>query len=133
MSRKYTLRSLLEEREKLDAELAVLRAEMRDAVRAEVMAKIEEFEFTAYELGLIKTQHIKPSSKEHRTFEQKVKNAPRPPLYRDPATGDTWSGRGRPPLWMEGHRDDYLIQQDLEKQWTPPQDELRPSWMNPAE
>jgi DNA-binding protein H-NS len=27
---------------------------------------------------------------------------PRPPLYRDPLTGKTWSGRGRTPTWMTG-------------------------------
>ncbi|PHV21330.1 histone family protein nucleoid-structuring protein H-NS [Janthinobacterium sp. BJB446] len=30
--------------------------------------------------------------------------------YRDDATGDTWTGRGRPPKWMEGKdKDQYLI------------------------
>lgn len=40
---------------------------------------------------------------------------PIPPKYRDPATGQTWSGRGRTPRWLtsaEGqgrHRDEFLI------------------------
>jgi DNA-binding protein H-NS len=35
---------------------------------------------------------------------------PRPPLYRDPLTGKTWSGRGRAPAWMAGHpRDIFKI------------------------
>lgn len=25
-----------------------------------------------------------------------------PPKYRDPATGATWTGRGKPPRWIEG-------------------------------
>ncbi len=32
--------------------------------------------------------------------------------YRDDATGDTWTGRGRPPRWLEGKdkdKDKYLI------------------------
>ena len=31
--------------------------------------------------------------------------------YRDAATGKTWTGRGKPPLWIVGaaNRDDYLI------------------------
>lgn len=24
------------------------------------------------------------------------------PKYRDPATGATWTGRGKPPRWIEG-------------------------------
>lgn len=30
--------------------------------------------------------------------------------YRDDATGDTWTGRGRPPRWLEGKdKNRYLI------------------------
>ena len=30
--------------------------------------------------------------------------------YRDDATGDTWTGRGRPPRWLDGKdKDQYLI------------------------
>lgn len=32
------------------------------------------------------------------------------PKYRDPATGKTWSGRGKRPQWFESSRaEDYLI------------------------
>ncbi len=32
--------------------------------------------------------------------------------YRDPASGATWSGRGRAPLWMAGHeREKFAITQ----------------------
>ncbi|WP_082728115.1 H-NS family nucleoid-associated regulatory protein [Burkholderia mayonis] len=35
---------------------------------------------------------------------------PVPPKYRNPATGQTWSGRGRSPKWIAGlSRDDFLI------------------------
>lgn len=30
--------------------------------------------------------------------------------YRDDATGETWTGRGRPPRWLDGKdKDQYLI------------------------
>jgi DNA-binding protein H-NS len=36
--------------------------------------------------------------------------APVPTKYRDEATGQTWTGRGRAPKWLEGKKkDDYLI------------------------
>lgn len=30
------------------------------------------------------------------------KNAPVPAKYQDPETAKTWSGRGKPPLWIAG-------------------------------
>jgi DNA-binding protein H-NS len=36
--------------------------------------------------------------------------APVPTKYRDDATGQTWTGRGRAPKWLEGkNKNDYLI------------------------
>lgn len=36
--------------------------------------------------------------------------APVPTKYRDDATGQTWTGRGRAPKWLEGKdKADYLI------------------------
>jgi DNA-binding protein H-NS len=34
-----------------------------------------------------------------------------PPKYRDPATGKTWNGHGKPPLWLAGvsDRERFLI------------------------
>src|SRR2546427_12966376 len=34
-----------------------------------------------------------------------------PAKYRDPATGATWTGRGKPPNWIKDQdRDDFLIE-----------------------
>ena len=42
---------------------------------------------------------------DRRTQPRKVK-----PKYRDPVTGNQWTGRGKPPRWIEGkNREDYLI------------------------
>jgi DNA-binding protein H-NS len=36
--------------------------------------------------------------------------APVPTKYRDDATGQTWTGRGRAPKWLEGkNKNDFLI------------------------
>lgn len=41
--------------------------------------------------------------------ESKVR-LPVAPKYRDAATGQEWTGRGRAPKWLEGkNRDDFLI------------------------
>jgi DNA-binding protein H-NS len=32
------------------------------------------------------------------------------PKYRNQATGETWTGRGKPPKWIQGQdRDQFLI------------------------
>ncbi|ATF33890.1 MULTISPECIES: H-NS histone family protein [Burkholderia] len=38
------------------------------------------------------------------------RRGPLPPKYRNPMTGETWSGRGRTPKWMSGlPRDEFLV------------------------
>lgn len=32
-----------------------------------------------------------------------------PAKYKDPQSGKTWTGRGRPPAWLVGERDKYAI------------------------
>lgn len=50
-----------------------------------------------------------------RASRQTRSKQPVPPKYRDPSTGQTWSGRGRTPRWLttaeaQGqHRDTFLI------------------------
>ncbi|MBU9268715.1 H-NS histone family protein [Burkholderia gladioli] len=40
-----------------------------------------------------------------------VKGAPGIPKYRDPKTGATWTGKGKPPAWIKEvpNRDEFLI------------------------
>jgi DNA-binding protein H-NS len=105
---KKNIQQLIEQQAALDAQIAAL----RNDILAEVRACVEKFDFTAYELGLVKTQHIKPSRSAPKTFPAKTAKGHMPPKYRDPATGRTWSGRGHEPHWMAGHRDEYLIKGD---------------------
>lgn len=43
-------------------------------------------------------------------IKTRKERAPVPVKYRDDATGETWTGRGRAPKWLEGkNKDDYLI------------------------
>jgi DNA-binding protein H-NS len=105
------LRKLIAQRAELDEQIRAMRAQMREGKLAEAIELIREFEFTAFELGLVKTQHIRASKKAPSTFPQKVPREPLPAMYQDPESGKTWSGRGRQPLWMHGDRDEYLIKQ----------------------
>ncbi|MGE0315509.1 MAG: H-NS family nucleoid-associated regulatory protein [Lautropia sp.] len=79
----------------------VRQAEHADAVKS-VRALIEQF-------GLTRDDIFDADTAPGR----RRKGGPRgkaPALYRDPATGKTWSGRGREPLWLAGKkRDDFRI------------------------
>jgi DNA-binding protein H-NS len=92
-----TYRQLTVQLEKLHKEVAVARdREIKQAI-AEIREKIAEYAITAEELGF--------SSK-----SAKAKKKPLPPKYRNPKTGETWSGRGRAPAWLNGkNRDRFLI------------------------
>ena len=62
---------------------------------ADIKAIIREKGITAEQLGFA------PAGKGSRK--------PAPAKYRDPATGQTWAGRGRTPKWMNGSREEYAL------------------------
>jgi len=41
-----------------------------------------------------------------------AQKAPLPPKYMDPKTGNTWSGRGRAPAWLDKNPKRFLIAED---------------------
>ena len=105
-----TIRELIEQRDELTRQLDAMRAELRADALEKARQLVAEFDLNAHELGLIKTQHLKRGPKGAATFPQKSQRPPAPPLYRDPQTGATWSGRGRQPRWLEGlDQDEFLI------------------------
>jgi DNA-binding protein H-NS len=80
-----TYQALLEQKKALDQRIAEARkAEAREAL-ATVHALIAEFGFTAQQV-----------------FPWKPAARKAPARYRDPVTGATWSGRGKPPRWING-------------------------------
>jgi len=83
-------------------------AEMGDAI-ARCRAIIDEFELSAFDLGFVRVQSLPSPTRVARTFVPKVVRAPLPPKYRNPATGETWSGRGRKPQWMYSDQCDTFI------------------------
>ena len=83
-----TYKELLQQREKLNAEINNLREkEIGDAIK-KVREVIAEF-------GLSQGD-IFPSGKGLRAAREKVAAK-----YRDPLTGSTWTGRGKPPNWIK--------------------------------
>ena len=88
-----TYKDLLQQREALEKAISDARnRELSDAIR-QTRALVAEYGLTA--------QDIFPTGRAAKTPGTKatVKVAPK---YRDPATGQTWTGRGKAPKWIEG-------------------------------
>lgn len=77
---------MLQQIEKLQAEAEALRQKELQGVIADIRAKIAEHQITAKDLF-------------GRSTSGKAKSTVSP-KYRNPATGDTWTGRGRAPRWL---------------------------------
>lgn len=80
-----TYKDLLAQKQALDAAIAKARKSEAGAALELIQAKIAEFGFTAQEL-----------------FPYNAKKAQIPAKYHNPITGQTWSGRGKPPKWIDG-------------------------------
>lgn len=82
-------KELLKQREDLEKQINEARqSEMANAI-AKVRAMIEEYALTP--------QEVFPASRA-RSAASGTKVAPK---YRDPATGQTWTGRGKAPKWIQ--------------------------------
>ena len=91
-------RALLAQREALEKQIE----ELRNAERGDAMEWIRE-QMALYE---VKPEDLQPRS----SVGQRKQSAPVAAKYRDPASGATWSGRGKPPRWIAGQdRDTYAI------------------------
>ena len=94
-----TYKDLQSQIEKLQKEAEHARkSELANAI-AGIQAKMKEFGITAEDLGL-----------GGKKKAGKIARKPVAPKYRNNDTGDTWSGRGKPPKWMAGgDKAQYLI------------------------
>lgn len=90
-------KDLLAQREALEQQIASARA----AEISEALAKIHTL---VVEYGLT-VADVFPAKNQKTSSKSSVE-----PKYRDPATGQTWTGRGKPPLWIKDKdRDQFLI------------------------
>ncbi|MCY0388418.1 H-NS histone family protein [Robbsia sp. Bb-Pol-6] len=101
MAEPAELEQLLKEQEALETRINAIKSEQKQAVVNEIKSKIALFGLSIADLGL----YI-PSTSRERNYRSK----PVAPKYRDPETGATWAGRGKPPRWMAGRdRAEFLI------------------------
>lgn len=90
-----SLAELIAQKEELERRIADVRKEERTNAIAQARSLIEVFELSVDELFGKK---------------QKAAKASLPAKYLDPATGKTWSGKGRAPQWLEGkNREEFTI------------------------
>jgi DNA-binding protein H-NS len=91
-------KELLKQREALEQKInEARRNELSEAV-AQVRALVAEFGLTA--------QDVFPAGRA-RSASSGSKVAPK---YRNPATGQTWTGRGKPPKWIQNEsREQFAI------------------------
>lgn len=88
-----TLAELIKQRESLEAQIAQVRqTELADAV-AKVKALVAEFGLTSQDVFGKGKSTTKASGAPKNTVA---------PKYRDPSTGQTWTGRGKAPKWIDG-------------------------------
>ena len=94
-----TYKELLKQQEALALQIEEARKkEIADAV-AQVRSLVSDYGLTP--------QDVFPSG---RKSGKSSTGAKVPPKYRDPATGQTWTGRGKAPKWIDGRdRSQYLI------------------------
>lgn len=98
-----TYKELQNQIEKLQKEAEQARkTELANAI-ADIHAKMKEYGISPEDLGF--------GAAGKRNKAAKAVRRPVAPKYRNNATGETWSGRGKPPKWMAGRdKAQFLIQ-----------------------
>jgi len=105
------LKKLLEQAARIADKIEEVRRQHKQEGIDQIKTIMAELGITATDLGFYDVETLKHGKRGPRTFAPKAVHAPLPPMYRDPESGKTWSGRGKQPRWLEGKREDYLIKQ----------------------
>lgn len=97
-----TIKALLTRRDELRQELAKLDEQIAAQQAAEKRASIERLRALIAEEGLTLAD-LAGEAKTPRSMTKALPTKGRkiPPKYRDPVTGQAWSGRGIKPRWLQ--------------------------------
>ena len=85
-----TMKQLLAQRAELDAKIKEAEKEVRKEAIAQAREIVAKFD-------LLPGEVFKGRGRKAATTGRKV-----PPKYRNPQTGETWTGRGKEPRWIAG-------------------------------
>ncbi|CAH2803797.1 MAG: DNA-binding protein H-NS [uncultured Caballeronia sp.] len=96
-------KELLAQRENLERQIEEAKSREYAEVLNEIKQKMADYGITLAELaGGRGGKNLKNATRSRAGVA---------PKYRDPDSGSTWSGRGKPPKWIAGQeRDNFLIQ-----------------------
>lgn len=101
-----TLSKLQKQIEVLQAQAARLRKAEASTVIASLRKKIEEYSLTPEDLfGQVSSKPRKATTKAASPVKRSKRVGAGVPKFRDPKTGKTWTGFGKPPAWLAGKRD----------------------------
>lgn len=93
---KDTLSDLLAQKAALEKQIAGFQREQRGEAIAKIKALMAEYGLTLADIGSASAaKPVVVAKKKAKVAGSKVAAK-----YRNPATGDTWSGRGLKPKWM---------------------------------
>jgi len=95
---------------KLEKQAEALRKTEVAGIVSKIKAAIAAYALTAADLGLGRSP-AKAALPSKAKSSKKTTTTTGVPKYRDPKTGKTWTGRGKPPAWIAGARNrvPYLI------------------------
>ena len=97
-----SVEELQAEREKLDAEIKSKQDAQKASVIAQIKTVVDTYSIPVDEL----VEALGGLKSKRKGIKAKQK-------FRDPASGATWSGRGKEPAWIKGqNRADFLIPED---------------------
>ena len=103
--------SLLAQKAALEKSIAQARKRETGKIIKEINALIQQYDLSPEDLHF--ASKGEPGRRKSESRKAPVKRtkakAPLSPQYRDPATGKTWSGRGRQPAWIVGDKESYKI------------------------
>jgi DNA-binding protein H-NS len=112
-----SLQKIEKEIQRLQKHAKTLQAKRRAPVLADIVRSMREYDITPEEIAAAfsKKPGRKPGAPRKQAAPAPAKRAV-PPKYRHPETGDTWTGRGKPPRWIAAaeaqgaSREEFLIQ-----------------------
>lgn len=95
-----SLENLLQKQKELSEKIDAVRHQQKKEGLAQIVALVEQYQFSPDEV-MTALGKRKAGPKKGMTVA---------PKYRNPATGATWTGRGKPPTWIaDKNRDQFLI------------------------
>lgn len=95
------LSKLLEKRDSLLAELQQIEAAITEKQQESRKESIEKIKLLMAEAGLSPADFAQSKAVTGAITKRSTKGRKVPAKYKNPATGDTWSGRGIKPKWLQ--------------------------------